>query len=77
MVEVDLDGRVTIPDDIRDQLKMTPGTEVEVRVENGRVIIEPRSGGSTDPIDRMLTDPHGDVARHRENIREGTDDRDR
>lgn len=78
MVEVDSEGRIAIPEAIRDRLKLTPGTEVEVRVEHGQIIIEHSnsSEGSQDPVKRMLADSHGDIARHRENIREGAHNHD-
>lgn len=41
MVEVDSEGRVTLPASLRERLGITPGTEVEVRAEDGRAVIEP------------------------------------
>ena len=41
MVTVDSKGRIVIPQEIRDSLGLTPGTEVEVRIENETAIVEP------------------------------------
>lgn len=42
MVKVDSKGRILLPQDVRDSLGLTPGTEVEVRKEGGNAVIEPR-----------------------------------
>lgn len=52
MAKVDSKGRIVLPQDIREELGITPGTEVDVREEDGRAVIEPED----DPqeiIDRM------------------------
>jgi len=52
MTKVDSKGRIVLPKDARDRLGVTPGTEVDVRTEDGKVIVEPED----DPeriIDRM------------------------
>ena len=41
MPTVDSKGRILIPKKIRERLGITPGMEVEVREENGNVIVEP------------------------------------
>jgi len=41
MVKVDPKGRIPLPEGIRDRLGLTPGTEVEVHEEDGKVVIEP------------------------------------
>lgn len=40
-VKVSTKGQTTIPKEIREQVGITPGGEVDIYVENGRVIIEP------------------------------------
>lgn len=38
-------GQVTIPQEIRDQLGIHPGTVVEFRVSRGSVVLRKRTGG--------------------------------
>ncbi|WP_049947665.1 AbrB/MazE/SpoVT family DNA-binding domain-containing protein [Candidatus Halobonum tyrrellensis] len=40
MPRVDSDGHLVIPQDIRDEMGMRPGTVVDIRIEDGRLIIE-------------------------------------
>lgn len=40
-MKVDSKGRVTVPKELRERFGLDPGTEVEVREEEGRVVIEP------------------------------------
>lgn len=52
MAKVDSKGRIVLPQDVREELDITPGTEVEIREKDGRAIIEPED----DPqeiLDRM------------------------
>lgn len=39
---VDAKGRVTIPQRIRESLHIDPGEEVEIALEDGRIVITPR-----------------------------------
>jgi len=41
MTKVDSKGRIVLPREVRERLGVTPGTEVEVREEDGRGIVEP------------------------------------
>lgn len=41
MVKVDSKGRIVLPQDVRERLDVSPGTEVEVHAEDGKVIVEP------------------------------------
>ena len=41
MTTVDSRGRIVLPQEVRERLGMTPGTEVEVREEGGKAVIEP------------------------------------
>ena len=43
MVKVDSKGRVVLPKKVRERLGMTPGTEVAIREEDGKAIIEPEA----------------------------------
>jgi AbrB family looped-hinge helix DNA binding protein len=52
MVTVDSKGRIVLPQELRERLGITPGTEVDIREEDGRAIVDPE----TDPdsvLDRM------------------------
>ena len=40
MVKVDRKGRIIFPQEIRDRLGLTPGTEVEIYEEDGKAVIE-------------------------------------
>jgi AbrB family looped-hinge helix DNA binding protein len=54
MPTVDSKGRIVLPQEVRERLDIDPGTEVTVREEAGRAIVEPED----DPqqiLDRMET----------------------
>lgn len=89
MVKVDSKGRIVLPQAVRERLDITPGTEVEIREEDGKAVVEPED----DPqqiIDRMeqlvaeAASKRGDTApleedadplvkKHRDAIRRGTE----
>ncbi|WP_254840988.1 AbrB/MazE/SpoVT family DNA-binding domain-containing protein [Natronomonas marina] len=41
MAKVDSKGRIVLPQAVRDRLDITPGTEVEIREEDGKAVVEP------------------------------------
>ncbi|WP_440771982.1 AbrB/MazE/SpoVT family DNA-binding domain-containing protein [Natronorubrum sp. DTA28] len=41
MVTVDSKGRIVLPQEVRERLGLTPGTEVEIRKEGDKAIVEP------------------------------------
>ncbi|ELY94951.1 transcription regulator [Natrialba chahannaoensis JCM 10990] len=41
MVTVDTKGRIVLPQKLRERLGITPGSEVEIREEDGDLIVEP------------------------------------
>jgi AbrB family looped-hinge helix DNA binding protein len=43
IVTVSTKGQMVIPADIREELGIEPGTRVAVRVEDGRMIVDPQS----------------------------------
>ncbi|MBV0923406.1 AbrB/MazE/SpoVT family DNA-binding domain-containing protein [Halomicroarcula limicola] len=52
MTKVDSKGRIVLPQEVRKRLGISPGSEVEVREEDGKAVVEPED----DPeeiIDRM------------------------
>lgn len=51
MVRVDTKGRIVIPSEVREQLGLGPGSEVDVSATNNRAIVEPE----TDP-DQLMDD---------------------
>jgi AbrB family looped-hinge helix DNA binding protein len=52
MVKVDSNGRIVLPQDVRERLGITPGSEVEIHEDDGKAVVEPED----DPqqiVDRM------------------------
>ncbi|SDK43533.1 AbrB/MazE/SpoVT family DNA-binding domain-containing protein [Natronorubrum texcoconense] len=41
MVTVDSKGRIVLPQKVRERLGLTPGTEVDIREEGDKAIVEP------------------------------------
>lgn len=41
MTKVDPKGRIVLPQEVRERLDITPGTEVEIREEDGKAVVEP------------------------------------
>jgi len=41
MARVDSEGRIALPEEVRERLNITPGTEVEILEKDGKVVIEP------------------------------------
>jgi AbrB family looped-hinge helix DNA binding protein len=88
MVTVDSKGRVVLPKAVRERLGITPGSEVEVREEDGRVVVEPESDPERviERMDRLVeeTAPDGETRpldsdvppaarKHRERVRQGAE----
>jgi len=48
-------GELTIPQSIRDALHVSPGSELFVSLEAGRVILEPRRGNSGRKLGEWLS----------------------
>jgi AbrB family looped-hinge helix DNA binding protein len=45
-------GQVTVPVEVRDQLGLVPGTDIEFLVRNGEAVLR-KGGGGADPVDRV------------------------
>ena len=41
MTKVDSKGRIVLPQELRERLGITPGTEVDVREEDGKAVVTP------------------------------------
>lgn len=52
MTKVDGKGRIVLPKRVRERLGIEPGTEVEVREEDGKAVVEPE-GEPQEIIERM------------------------
>ena len=88
MPTVDSKGRIVLPETVRERLEITPGTEVMVHEEDGRVVVEPAEGPDAviERMERLATEtsaeretrPLSDAApaarEHREAVRRGAED---
>jgi len=54
MPTVDSEGRVVLPREVLERLGITPGSEMEIREEDGQVVIEPE-----DDPDEIVADLEG------------------
>ena len=41
MAKVDSKGRIVLPQELRERLGLTPGTEVDIHEEEGKAVVEP------------------------------------
>ncbi|WP_267161263.1 AbrB/MazE/SpoVT family DNA-binding domain-containing protein [Halovenus salina] len=86
MPKVDSKGRIVLPQEVRERLGITPGTEVDVHEEDGKAVVEPENGPDEvlDKMDQLVseassnrgeTTPLSDEAspakRHREVVERG------
>ncbi|QSG02000.1 AbrB/MazE/SpoVT family DNA-binding domain-containing protein [Natranaeroarchaeum sulfidigenes] len=91
MVQVDAKGRIVLPKELRERLGIAPGTEVEVREEDGKAVVEPEPDPEQviERMERLVGEtgaesdlkPLDDVApsarRHREAVERGAREGDR
>jgi len=88
VTKVDSKGRIVLPQEVRERLGITPGTEVEVREEDGRAVVEPEDDPERiiERMDRLVaetsaedeeTRPLDDVdpvaRKHRDVVRRGAE----
>lgn len=71
MVTVDTKGRIVIPQELRERLGITPGTDVEVRTEDGKVVVEPEDDPEEiiDRLEQLVTETapeRSDMTSHEE-----------
>lgn len=52
MVKVDAKGRIVLPQEVRERLGITSGSEVDIREEDGKAVVEPEDNPE-DILDRM------------------------
>lgn len=43
MTKVDSKGRIVLPQEVRERLGITPGSEVEIHEEGGKAVVEPEN----------------------------------
>jgi AbrB family looped-hinge helix DNA binding protein len=74
MPKVDSKGRIVLPKKVRDQLGITPGTEVDIHEENGKAIVEPED----DPEDVLRRMDHliAEFSKNRGDTKPFSDDAD-
>ncbi|PSQ33926.1 AbrB/MazE/SpoVT family DNA-binding domain-containing protein [Halobacteriales archaeon QS_9_70_65] len=85
---VDSKGRIVLPETVRERLEITPGAEVTVREEGGKIVIEPTEDPDAviERMERLVaetsaereTRPLDDAApvarKHRKVVRRGAED---
>ena len=85
---VDSKGRVVLPETVRERLEITPGTEVTVHEEDGKIVVEPAEDPDAviEHVERLVAETSAEretrplngaapVARkHRETVRRGAED---
>jgi AbrB family looped-hinge helix DNA binding protein len=85
MVTVDSKGRIVLPQELRERLGIAPGTEVEIREQDGKAVVEPEDDPEQiiERLERLVeesteqeTVPVDDAAdpiarRHRQAVRDG------
>lgn len=92
MTKVDSKGRIVLPKELRDRLGITPGTEVAVRTEDGKAVVEPEVDPAEiiERMDRLVAETAPERAgttpldegvdplaqKHRDAIRRGAEDSD-
>jgi AbrB family looped-hinge helix DNA binding protein len=69
MVTMDSKGRIVLPSEVREQLGLQPGSEVDVNTESGRVVVEPED--SPEHVMHTLEMMIDEAAANREDRREG------
>lgn len=58
MAKVDSKGRVVLPQEVRERLGITPGTEVEIHEESGKAVVEPEDSPEQiiERMDRLVSE---------------------
>lgn len=73
MVTVDSKGRIVLPSEVREQLGIRPGSEVEVSADDGRAVVEPEDGPEEimRDLEAMIEEAAANRERRRESDAEG------
>ena len=90
MAKVDSKGRIVLPQEVRERLSITPGTEVDVHEEDGKAVVEPEDNPEQiiERMERIITEtspergdtmsleeePDPVAQKHRDAIRRGAED---
>ncbi len=63
MVKVDSKGRIVLPQEVRERLGITPGTEVEIHEEGGKAVVEPEDDPEQiiERMERLVEESSSDV----------------
>jgi AbrB family looped-hinge helix DNA binding protein len=91
MTKVDSKGRIVLPQEVRERLGITPGTEVEIREEGGKAVVEPEDDPEQiiERMERLVEESSSEVGEtkpldegldpiatmHRDAIRRGAEQR--
>jgi len=92
MATVDSKGRIVLPKEVRERLSITPGTEVDIREEDGKAVVEPEDNPEQiiERMERLVTESSSEqgepmpledganpiAEKHREAVRTGADEDD-
>jgi AbrB family looped-hinge helix DNA binding protein len=68
-ITIDKAGRIVVPKAVREALRFVEGAELEMRIEDGRLIVEHRAVGK-----HLVDGPHGAVIVADEDLPPLTDD---
>lgn len=89
MPTVDSKGRIVLPQEVRERLGITPGTEVEIREEDGKAVVKPEKDPEEiiERMDRLVEETapeagetrpidgvHPIARKHMETVRRGAAD---
>jgi len=62
MATVDAKGRIVLPQELREQLGLSTGTEVEVHERDGKAVVEPEANPAQiiERMERLIEETSGD-----------------
>ncbi|WP_253739095.1 AbrB/MazE/SpoVT family DNA-binding domain-containing protein [Halohasta salina] len=90
MTKVDSKGRIVLPKKVREDLGITPGTEVAIREEDGKAVVEPENSPEQiiERMNRLIAETSSEreetrpidegadpiAQKHRDAVRRGTEE---